>query len=252
MSLHRYGSCFWLLVDVRLRPVGGAAANSILYVSVLVGSLPVDALVRSVLLMLLQRPIIKFLVPCAKGCFGEQWRVAVFVVVCAMELPATLLLVDAPISSVKFWLLVVLQEGNALLKHLGIYHQLYCRVVARVGRPVGDDAVQVSDERRRVMAPCDCLAEALAPFVISVYVLLVSPGVRPVVAMGIALLVRVSFTVVGVVIEHFHATADEPSPMSEALVYYMALDAEPRVVVALLIVLALQPALLVIYVCAFV
>ena len=110
-----------------------------------------------------------------------------------MELPATLLLVDAPISSVEFWLLVVLQEGNALLKHLGIYHQLYCRIVACVGRPVGDDAMQVW----RVMAPCDCLAEALAPFVLSVYVLLVSPGVRPVVAMGIALLVRVSFTAVG-------------------------------------------------------
>ena len=81
----------------------------------------------------------------------------------------------------------------------------------------------------------------------------VSPlGVRPVVAMGIALLVRVSFTVVGAVIEHFRATVDEPSPMSEAMFYYMTPDVEPRVVVALLVVLALQPTLLVMYMCAYV
>ena len=57
---------------------------------------------------------------------------------------------------------------------------------------------------------------------------------RPAVAMGIALLVRVSFTAVEAVIGHLHATADEPSPMSEALVYYMALDAESRVLMMLM------------------
>ena len=105
------------------------------------------------------------------------------------------------------------------------------------------------------MAPCDCLAEALAPFSISFYVLLVSPAVRPVIAMGIALLVRVSFAVVEAAIGHLRATADEPSPMSEALAYYMALDAEPRFVVALsiIIVLALQqPTLLGMYACTYV
>ena len=126
----------------------GTCACSIMIVFVRVGSLQVDAIIRSVLFMVLQRSLIKLRIPCAKGCFGEQWRVAVFVVVYAMELPVTLLLVDAPPCSIKFWLRVVLQEGNALLEHLGLYHTLYCRVVAFIGRPVGDDAAQVSDERR--------------------------------------------------------------------------------------------------------
>ena len=129
-SFRRYGRCGWILVDVRLHPLHWRMANLVMYIFVRVGSLQVDAIIRSVLpIMMLQRPIAKLAVPCVNGGFGAQWRIAVFVAVCAMELPAALLLVDAPLYSIKFWLLVVLQEGNALLKHPGVYHKLHCSAV---------------------------------------------------------------------------------------------------------------------------
>ena len=122
-----------------------------------------------------------------------------------------------------------------------------------LGRLVGEDAVRRYEERRRVMAPCDYLAEARAPIAVSVCALLTSPVVRPLIAMGVALMVRVCFTVVEVLIEHFRATPSEPSPMGEALVYiYMALDAEPHVAGLLSLVLVLQPTLLVMYTCTYV
>ena len=103
------------------------------------------------------------------------------------------------------------------------------------------------------MAPCDCLAEAFAPIAVSVCVLLTSPAVRPLIAMGVALMVRVCFTVVEVLIEHFRAAPGEPSPMGKAPVYIsMALDAEPHVAGLLSLVLVLQPTLVVMYTCTYV
>ena len=119
----------------------GITANSILFMFLCVGLLQVDAIIRSIMLMMLQRLLVKVLVPCAENCYDEQWRVGVFVVVCATELPPALLLADVTLRSITFWLLVVLQEGNALLKNLGIYYGLYCRAMGFIGRLVGEDPV---------------------------------------------------------------------------------------------------------------
>ena len=88
-----------------------------------IGSLLVDPAIRSVLIMLFRRPTMKLIVPVAKKCYGHRWHLTVFVAVVPMELSPALGFLGAPIQSGKFWLLVVGQEGNALLRNLGVYYK---------------------------------------------------------------------------------------------------------------------------------
>ena len=214
-----------------------------------IGSLPVDPVISSVLIMLLRRPIMKLIVPVAKKCYDHRWHLAVFVAVVPMELSPALLFLDAPIQSGKFWLLVVGQEGNAMLRNLGVYYKLYCNTATRLGRPISADSICEAEQRRRVLAPWENLVNVLVPIIISVYVVLTVPDVRSLIAMSIAFAIRVCFTCIELSIECRRATPGLPTPLSEA-VANIAIGADSDVAVLLMSMFVFHCAMLVMYRCA--
>ena len=123
------------------------------------------------------------------------------IILCAMELQPAYILADASLRSIDLYLLMVFQEANAMLKNLGIYYGIYRAASAFIGRPVSDELRQAADARRRVIAPFDCLAELIAPFPIAVYVILTDPRAPPLIVMCFALVVRIVFTVIEVLVE---------------------------------------------------
>ena len=131
---------------------------------------------------------------------------ATLVRLCAMELQPAFILAGASLRSVDFYLLVALQKANAVLKNLGLYYWFYCEALAFIGRPVCEELRKEPDARRRVVPPCDCTAELVAPFVISVYVVLTNPRARPLLAMSVALVTRIAFTVLEVYVERWRAS----------------------------------------------
>ena len=232
--------------------LAGTVFNSVTYTFFQIAMLPVHVFVRSLLLVLLRRPIMKSIVPGAKCLYGDGddgWHLVVLVCLCAMELQPAFMLAGASLRSMEFYLLVALQEANAVLKNLGIFYWLYCETLAFIGRPVCEKLRQESDARRRVVAPCDCIAELVAPFVVSVYVILTNPRARPLLAMGVALVTRIVFTVLEVHIERRRALfSGDQTPVGEVVISITA-HVESYRAAMLSVVLALQWALFVMYAC---
>ena len=231
--------------------LAGTLFNNITYTFFQIAGLPVHAFVRSLLLVLLQRPFMKLLVPLAKCLYGDDgcWCLGVVIVLCAMEIQPAFMLTGAATQSMELYLLMVFQEANALLKNLGFYFQIYCNFCAYIGRPVSQQLSDVAEARRRVIAPCDCLAELIAPFIVAVYVVSTNPRMRPLLVLFMALAVRIAFTMLEVYVERRRALCSGGStPVSEVMVD-VVVDADPRRICALLCVLALQPFLFVIYAC---
>ena len=84
----------------------------------------------------------------------------------ALELGPCLLLLGSDMATLEFWLLLVFQETNSVMKNTGKYHEVYVVVCASLRRPVSEDKIKEMNERREVIAPCDNLGEILSPLVI--------------------------------------------------------------------------------------
>ena len=85
---------------------------------------------------------------CSVAIYREQWYVGVSAVVFVMELSPCILLLDAQFS-LRFWLIVALQEANALLRNLGLYYALYCRISHSI---LGDLLTMMQKKRQKAAA----------------------------------------------------------------------------------------------------
>ena len=110
------------------------------------------------------------MVPVLKRCLGDDdrklWSFFVPAGVLALELGPCLLLLGSNMTTLEFWLLLVFQEANSVLKNTGKCHEVYVVVSASLRRPVSEERTKEMNERREVIAPCDNLGEILSPVVI--------------------------------------------------------------------------------------
>ena len=126
--------------------------------------------VISGVLMAFQKVVLKIVEPVLKRFLGDDerklWSFFVPACVLALELGPCLLLLGSDMAALEFWLLLVLQEANSVMKNTGKYHELYVVVRASLHRPVSEEDIKKMNERRKVIAPCDNLGEILSPIVI--------------------------------------------------------------------------------------
>lgn len=127
-------------------------------------------------LMIFQMICLKVFVPVGKRCFGDDqrklWTYAVPACMLALELGPCLLLLGEDFTTFKFWALLTWQELNSVAKNTGKYAELYVGVRALVRRPVDEEVVQLMEEKRQTIAPCDNIGEIASPIVILVAMML--------------------------------------------------------------------------------
>lgn len=121
----------------------------------------------SAALMLLQRFGLKFMLAGTKVCLGDDWILGCPLQLFILELGSVALLAPVSVSDVTFWVVLVAKESNALLRNLGVYQHFSVRVRCVLNRPLSDDQVaEMNNTRRRVVAPCDNLAEMATPIAV--------------------------------------------------------------------------------------
>ena len=110
--------------------------------------------------------------PCPEAMFGRRRpeTLVIFVPasVLALELGPCLLLLGSDMATLEFWLLLVCQEADLVLKIRVsmMSFTLYVVVCASVHRPVSEEETDEMNEQREVIAPCDNLGETLSPLVV--------------------------------------------------------------------------------------
>ena len=193
---------------------------------VVISSLPVHPLASSVLLMLLVRVLIRGVMPLGGKWLGGDWRLAMPVVVLTSELGAVLLLLQTAVNTWSFWLVIILQEVNAAFKNLGVYDRVVVAVRATVGHPVGDDVVFCMEVRRRIVVPCDCIAEMLSPVFVLFHIALgivfrsIPVNIGIVVSMCVALAIRTMFSLTEFAFEYYRS--ETTTPLCEMLMWFEA------------------------------
>lgn len=89
------------------------------------------ALVTSFVQISFQMAVLKVLVPASKRCFGDEhrklWSFKFPAMLLALELGPVLLFLGSDMTSLEFWLLLVVQESNSVLKNTGKYAKLPSR-----------------------------------------------------------------------------------------------------------------------------
>ena len=140
----------------------------------------------------------------------------------------------ATCKTTPFWVLVGIQEGNAVLKNLGLYNWLYLSLRQGIRYPVDDAVAAAMEMRRLVLAPSNNAPEVLAPVFLLIFIAIhyVIPQSPPVpshsdalLSMFVALTIRVVFALLGYAVERRWAT---PTPL-----YAMCLQSpDQRVFVA--------------------
>ena len=121
-----------------------------------------------------------------------------------------------------------------------------------VGRPLDDGVVLSMEVRRRIVAPCDCIAEMLSPVFVLLHIALgnapryipVHSGV--VVSMCVALAIRTMFPFAEFAFEYYRSVTT--TPLCEMLMWFEASSALPvhHNCAVILLFVVLQPALLVV------
>ena len=139
--------------------VGFGMAN-IMYFSLYITTLkPLGPFTISAALMLFQKVVLKVMIPASKRCFGNDerklWSYPVPAAVLNLELAPCLLLRGSDIESLEFWGLRVMQEANSVLKNTGKYAELYVALRAQLNRPVNEETLELMEEQRATLAPCD-------------------------------------------------------------------------------------------------
>ena len=127
----------------------------------------------SAALMLLQKIALKVIIPIGKRAFGDdnekkRWSFIMPAVLLALELGPCLLLIRSDVRKLEFWLLLIMQETNSLLKNTGWFDAIYINLRELLGRPVKEDVRNAMEERRAVIAPCDNIGEIISPIVVLV------------------------------------------------------------------------------------
>ena len=217
---------------------------------VVISSLPVHPLVSSVLMMLLVRLLIRGVQPVGRKWLGGDWRLAMPVVVLISELGAVLLLCQSAVSTWSFWFVVVIQEMNAALKNLGVCDWVVVKVRMAVGHPADDGVVLSMEVRRRIVSPCDCIAEMLSPVFVLLHIALgnvfrsipVHSGV--VVSMCVALAIRTMFTLAEFAFENYRSATT--IPLCEMLMWFEASALPGHHNCAAILLFVLQPSFLVV------
>ena len=128
------------------------------------------ALVTSFVQISFQMAVLKVLVPASKRCFGDEhrklWSFKFPAMLLALELGPVLLFLGSDMTSLEFWLLLVVQESNSVLKNTGKYAKLHVNLRERLDRPVDKVALANMEEKRSIVAPCDNIAEIISPLVL--------------------------------------------------------------------------------------
>ena len=146
-----------------------AVGGEILSMNLFITNLPLNRFAVSAALMLFQKMVLKVMIPVFKLYFGsddKKWSFLVPACLLALELGPCLLLLGSNMSTLEFWLLIVMQETNSLAKNIGKFDELYVAVRARLRRPVDEKTLKLMEERRATIAPCDNIGEIVSPVVI--------------------------------------------------------------------------------------
>ena len=128
-----------------------------------IASFGLGPVISSIALILLLRGVLRIVVPFSKKWLGGGWRTIVPAVVFISELGSVLLFMSSACNTAQFWLLVGVQEGNALLKNLGLYNWVIVNVRRRTVYPLDEATIDLMEMRRLVLAPAGNVAEAIAP-----------------------------------------------------------------------------------------
>ena len=217
---------------------------------IMISSLPVHPLASSVLLMFLIRVLIRGVMPLGGKWLGDDWRLAMPAVVLMSELGAILLLLQTAVNTWSFWLVVILQEANAAFKNLGVYDWVVVTVRATVGHPVGDDAVLCMEVRRRIVSPCDCIAEMISPVFVLFHIALgnvfrsIPVNIGVVVSMCVALAIRTMFSLTEFAFEYYRS--ETTTPLCEMSMWFEASALPGHHNCAIILLCVVQPALLVV------
>lgn len=229
--------------------ISGVSAHSLKWF-VVISSLPFHPLASSVLLMLLVRVLIRGVMPLGEKWLGDDWRLAMPVVVLASELGAVLLFLQTAVNTWSFWLVIILQEANAACKNLGVYDWVVVAVRATVGHPVGDDAVLGMEVRRRIVAPCDCIAEMISPVFALLHIALgnvfrsIPVNVGIVVSICVALAIRTMFSLTEFAFEYYRS--ETTTPLCEMVMWFEASALSRHQNCAIILLCVAQPVLLVV------
>ena len=126
--------------------------------------------VVSCALMAWQTVSLEVIIPVSKKCFGEDqrklWSYVVPAFLLALELGPCLVLLGEDLTRWQFWALLMWQELNSVAKNTGKYDELYTAVMAQLGRPVSDEILNVTEEDRATLAPCDNIGEIASPIIV--------------------------------------------------------------------------------------
>ena len=235
------------LSPVDLCVFGGASFVAITLNYVAFISLDVSSMVLAVLLIAVQRVTLRTLIPFSKKLLGDHWRLALIPAMLSVELgPALLLARIETLGDLEFWGTFCLQEMNSLAKNLGWYDAIVVHIGELFGRSVSATARAASTERRVALAPCDNLAEVLAPVFVSVAALFGYGSNRGIVLVGMVIVfsVRVAFAVVESMIERRQVGHSSIGIMFDSVV---ASTAPLRVKTSMAILFSVQPAFMVLY-----
>ena len=236
--------------------VGGAFAHMFSWYAKL-ASFKLNSVLSSLVYILLLRGILRLLMPLSKRWLGDGWRAAVPVVVFVSELGPALLLMGADCRTMSFWALICIQEGNALLKNLGLYNWLYVSLRRSVRYPIDDVVAAAMEARRLVLAPSDNVSEVVAPIFVIIFIAIdyAIPQSQPVpsrggalLSMSVALVVRGLFAVFEYVAERRLAT---PTPLYAMYIQISESSLPTRVHFSLIMFTVVQPCFIVIFFVAF-
>ena len=236
--------------------VGGTFAHMLGWYAK-IASFGLDSAIGSIALILLLRGILRLVVPFSKKWLGDGWRTGVPAVVFISELGSVLLFMSSACNTAQFWLLVGVQEGNALLKNLGLYNWVIVNVRRHTMYPLDEATIDLMEMRRLVLAPADNVAEVIAPvflivFIAFDYLVPQSPPIASrydaLLSMSVALAIRVSFAVFEYAVERRLAT---PTPMYSLFVHVSESPLSARIHRSLLVLSIIQPSLVIIVFVAF-
>ena len=150
--------------------VAAVGTSAVQYLTLYITSRTFSIFAVSTALMLLQHVVLKVIIPVYKKCFGNDerklWSYPLPALILSLELGPCLLLLRSNMKTLEFWLLLMFQEGNSVLKNTGKYDELYVAARALLGRPVGEEMLKLMDERRSTLAPCDNVGEIASPVVL--------------------------------------------------------------------------------------
>ena len=204
-------------------------------------SLDVNSMALAVLLIAVQRVTLRTLIPFSKKLLGDHWRLALIPAMLSVELgPALLLARIETLGDLEFWGTFCLQEMNSLAKNLGWYDAIVVHIGELFGRSVSATARAASTERRVALAPCDNLAEVLAPVFVSVAVMFGYGSNRGIALVGMVVVfsVRVAFAVVESMIERRQVEHTSIGIMIDSIVMSTA---PLRVKASMAVLFSIQP-----------